>query len=240
MGAYNTDGFLQDLETLGISLSEKQTGQFLRYYELLVEWNQGRNLTAITEYGDVLKKHFVDSLSLVKAYDIRRAASLIDVGTGAGFPGLALKIAFPDCQVTLLDSLRKRVQFLDAVIGELGLAGVEALHGRAEDCARPGQLRESFALCVSRAVANLSALSEYCLPFVQKGGCFVAYKSGKISDEISGAAHAIATLGGKIEEKREFLLPDSDLSRCLIVIRKMDATPRKYPRKAGLPGKDPL
>ena len=168
MCRYETEQFQRDIKNLGISLSEKQIGQFIRYYEMLVKWNERMNLTAITEYEDVMKKHFVDSLSLVKAYDMKNASNLIDVGTGAGFPGLALKIAFPGCRVTLLDSLNKRIRFLDTVIEEMGLTDVEAVHGRAEDFARPGKLRESFDLCVSRAVANLSTLSEYCLPFVKK------------------------------------------------------------------------
>ncbi len=165
----DTTGLERDLDALGISLDDSQIARFVRYYEMLAEWNQVMNLTAITEYEDVVKKHFVDSLTLVKVWDATRPCSLIDVGTGAGFPGLALKIAFPGMKVTLLDSLNKRIQFLNAVIGDLGLTGVETVHGRAEDLARPGKLRESFDLCVSRAVANLSTLSEYCLPFVKKG-----------------------------------------------------------------------
>ena len=171
---------------------------------------------------------------------MKGASSLIDVGTGAGFPGLVLKIAFPGCRVTLLDSLNKRIQFLNAVIKELGLTDVEAIHGRAEDLARQGELRESFDLCVSRAVANLATLSEYCLPFVKKGGFFISYKSEKISEEMAEAENAIVLLGGKAEEKKEFLLPDSDIYRCLFVIKKVRETPKKYPRKAGLPGKEPL
>ena len=146
MCRYETEQFQRDIKNLGISLSEKQIGQFIRYYEMLVKWNERMNLTAITEYEDVMKKHFVDSLSLVKAYDMKNASNLIDVGTGAGFPGLALKIAFPGCRVTLLDSLNKRIRFLDTVIEEMGLTDVEAVHGRAEDFARPGKLRESFDL----------------------------------------------------------------------------------------------
>lgn len=240
MCQYQTEQFRKDLKDLDITLSEKQIAQFVRYYELLAEWNQMMNLTAITEYEDVMKKHFIDSLSLVKAYDMSGASNLIDVGTGAGFPGLVLKIAFPGCRVTLLDSLNKRIQFLNAVISDLELTDVEAIHGRAEDFARPGKLRESFELCVSRAVANLSTLSEYCLPFVKKGGFFVAYKSEKISDETAGAENAIALLGGKVTEKKEFLLPDSDIYRCLFMIKKEKETPGKYPRKAGLPAKEPL
>lgn len=240
MCQYNTDTFQKDLKALNITLSEKQEKQFLKYYDILIKWNQVMNLTAITEYEDVMKKHFIDSLSLVRAYDMNGAANLIDVGTGAGFPGLALKIAFPGCKVTLLDSLNKRIQFLNVVISELGLTDVEAVHGRAEDFARQGKLRESFDLCVSRAVANLSTLSEYCLPFVRKGGFFIAYKSEKISDEIAGAENAVTLLGGKVEDKKEFLLPGSDIYRCLFVIKKERETPKKYPRKAGLPGKEPL
>lgn len=240
MGQYETDGFLEDLDALRITLSEKQLMQFMRYYELLAEWNRVMNLTAITEYGDVLKKHFVDSLSLVKAYDVSRAVSVVDVGTGAGFPGLALKIAFPCLKVTLLDSLNKRVRFLDAVIGELGLEDVETVHGRAEDYAKPGKLRESYDLCVSRAVANLSTLSEYCLPFVKQGGVFIPYKSEKVREELMSAENAVSLLGGRIEDMKEFTLPGSDICRSLVIIKKMKLTSKKYPRKAGLPEKEPL
>lgn len=248
MNQYNTDFFLEDLKELDITLSEKQLGQFLRYYELLVEWNERMNLTAITEYRDVLKKHFVDSLSLTKAYDMSLALtktgnhplSLIDIGTGAGFPGLALKIAFPGLAVTLLDSLYKRVQFLDAVIGELGLEGVNTVHGRAEDYAKPEQLREGFDLSVSRAVARLSTLSEYCLPFVKQGGVFIAYKSEKASEEAAEAQKAFSLLGGQLERQVEFELPNSDIHRDFILVKKVKATPKKFPRKAGLPGREPL
>lgn len=240
MDRYDIDPFRRDAEALGISLTEGQLWQFLRYYEMLSEWNGRMNLTAITAYQDVVKKHFVDSLSLTKVYDLRVPAMLIDVGTGAGFPGLALKIAFPEQRVVLLDSLRKRIQFLEAVIGELGLEGVEAVHGRAEDFAKPEKLRERFDLCVSRAVANLSTLSEYCLPFVKKGGFFVSYKSEGVSAELEEAEGAIVLLGGQIEKKAEFFLPNSDISRILVAVRKTGRTPGKYPRKAGLPSKEPL
>lgn len=236
----HTEIFRKDLQCMGISLTEQQIGQFIRYYELLVEWNQKINLTAITEYDEVMKKHFVDSLSLVKVYDTEREAFLIDVGTGAGFPGLALKIAFPNLKVTLLDSLHKRIQFLNTVIEELGLEEVETIHGRAEDYARPGKLREYYDLCVSRAVANMATLTEYCMPFVKKGGVFIAYKAEKASAECISASKAIKLLGGRIEESRDFFLPDSDISRTLFVIRKEKETPLKYPRKAGLPGKEPI
>lgn len=237
---YDTSQFQQDLEALSLQLTEQQICQFLRYYEMLVEWNQVMNLTGITEYGEVMKKHFIDSLSLVKIYDTSGECSVIDVGTGAGFPGLALKIAFPQLQVTLLDSLNKRIRFLDAVIAELGLEGVTAVHGRAEDYARPDQLREQFDLCVSRAVANLSSLSEYCLPFVKTGGCFVSYKSEKVSEELAASGNAVLLLGGRFEKSEEFILPNSDIYRNLICIRKVHSTPKKYPRKAGLVTKEPL
>lgn len=240
MAQYNTDRFVQDLSEFGVTLEEKQLKQFIKYYEMLVEWNQIMNLTAITEYDDVMKKHFVDSLSLKKAYDVTSHVKVIDVGTGAGFPGLALKIAYPSLQVTLLDSLNKRIQFLNAVIDELELTGVDTIHGRAEDYAKPSKLREKYDLCVSRAVANLSTLSEYCLPFIKEGGYFISYKSEKISEEVHMAEDAIKLLGGKIDRQVEFILPNSDIYRNLFIIKKIRITPAKYPRKAGLPSKEPL
>lgn len=237
---YNTVQFEKDLRMLNVTLSQRQLNQFLKYFEMLVEWNQVMNLTAITEYEDVMKKHFVDSISLIKAYDLNKASTLIDVGTGAGFPGLALKIAFPQLKITLLDSLNKRIQFLNEVIRELAINGVETVHGRAEDFARPGRLRESFDLCVSRAVANLSILSEYCLPFVKVGGQFISYKSEKVAKESESAGAAIEILGGRINSQVEFKLPDSDIYRNLYIIDKIKQTPKKFPRKAGLPGKEPL
>lgn len=225
---------------LGIDLSNEQAEQFYLYYELLVEWNSFMNLTAITEFEEVVQKHFVDSLSIIQVHDLQNVHNLIDVGTGAGFPGLPLKIAFPFIHVTLLDSLNKRIQFLEEVIKKTGLTGIEAIHGRAEDYAKPGQLRESFDLCVSRAVANLSVLSEYCLPYVKVGGMFIPYKSGEISDELQAAKSAVFLLGGKVEECRSFELPDSDIHRSLLLIRKVNGCPKKYPRKSGLPSKSPL
>lgn len=240
MSKYDTSRFVNDLSQLNITLTEKQIDQFLRYYEMLVEWNEKMNLTAITEYEDVMKKHFVDSLALIKVYDVNKTSTVIDVGTGAGFPGLALKIAFPELQVTLLDSLNKRISFLNAVIEELGLTGIEAIHGRAEDFAKPGSLRETFDLAVSRAVANLATLSEYCMPYVKVGGMFIPYKSDKINEEMAGAGKAIKLLGGEVKELVEFTLPDSDLYRCFPLIAKTAQTPKKFPRKAGLPAKEPL
>lgn len=240
MENYNTTQFQKDLDSLGIVLSEQQIEQFILYYEMLVEWNNVMNLTAITEYDEVMKKHFIDSISLIKAYDVSKPVSVIDVGTGAGFPGLALKIAYPELQVTLLDSLNKRIQFLNAVIEKLALTGVDTVHGRAEDFAGAGKLREKYDLCVSRAVANLSTLSEYCLPFVKVGGKFISYKSEKIAEEREAAQNAIKLLGGRVSEQVEFVLPDSDIYRNLFVIEKVKETPKKFPRKVGLPGKEPL
>ena len=237
---YKLDFFLKDLEELQITLSEEQLFQFMKYYELLIEWNQVMNLTAITDFEEVLKKHFIDSISLIKAYDVFSSSSVIDIGTGAGFPGIPLKIAFPNLRITLLDSLNKRVNFLQAVIDELGLQDIDAIHGRAEDFAKKGKLREQYDLCVSRAVANLSTLSEYCLPYVKVGGKFISYKSEKIIEESENAKNAISILGGKIENQIEFMIPNSDIYRNLFVIEKNKETPNKYPRKAGLPAKEPM
>ena len=226
--------------SIGVELTDQQIEQFIKYYEILVEWNSFMNLTGITEYEEVIQKHFVDSLALCKAIDVNQVNSLIDIGTGAGFPGIPLKIAYPHLEVTLLDSLQKRIKFLDEVVNQLGLEKVETIHGRAEDFAKPSMKRETYDLCVSRAVANLASLSEYCLPYVKVGGYFIPYKSGKVEEELEESKKAVFLLGGKLEEEVKFTLPDSDISRSLIKIKKVGATPKKYPRKSGLATKEPI
>lgn len=234
--------FQNDIAEFNLVLNEYQVAQFMNYYRLLTEWNQVMNLTAITDFAEVCKKHFVDSLSLVKAYDLCNVSdlSLLDIGTGAGFPGIPLKIAFPHIKVTLIDSLQKRVNFLQTVINELALQDITVLHGRAEDFAKDNTMREAFDLCVSRAVANLSTLSECCLPYVKINGYFISYKSERAAEEITGAQKAISMLGGSLEEQIEFMLPHSDIVRNLIKIRKQKGTPANYPRKAGIPFKKPI
>ena len=227
-------------ENLGISLDEKQKEQFIQFYEYLVEKNKVMNLTGITEFQEVLVKHFLDSLACVKAVDLTKVKKVMDIGTGAGFPGVPLKIAFPHLEECLLDSLKKRVTFLEETFDLLGFDKITAIHGRAEEFAKNKAYREQYDLCVSRAVSNLSTLSEYCLPYVKKGGMFISYKSGKVQEEAEGAERAIELLGGKIKDICYFMLPDSEIERSLVVIEKVKNTPGKYPRKAGTPLKEPL
>ena len=240
MEKYSTEIFEKGLEQLRIFLNEKQIQQFIEYYEILVEWNKVMNLTAITDYEEVIAKHFLDSLALVKVCDLSGKKKVIDIGTGAGFPGIPLKIAFPELEIVLLDSLNKRIKFLNEVIEKLGLKNIRTIHGRAEDFAKQKEYRESFDLCVSRAVANLSTLSEYCLPYVKIEGNFIPYKSEKIDEEISQGEKAIKILGGKISQIDKFQLVDTDMERSFVVIKKEKNSPKKYPRKAGMPSKEPL
>lgn len=237
---YNLEKFRHGLEELHISLSDSQMDQFMRYYELLIEKNKVMNLTGITEFDEVIEKHFLDSLSLVKAVPDLKNQKILDMGTGAGFPGIPLKIAFPDLNIVLMDSLNKRILFLQDVIEQLGLNKITAVHDRAEEMARKKEYRQQFDLCVSRAVANLSSLSEYCLPFVSIGGYFVPYKSSDIDEEVQQAKKAVYLLGGKIEDIVKFRLPDSEQNRSLVLIKKEKGTPKEYPRKAGTPTKKPI
>ena len=240
MGENAQSKFDLELEKIGITLNERQKQQFDKYYEMLVEWNKVMNLTGITEYDEVNLKHFTDSLTIARTQEMQKVQSVIDIGTGAGFPGIPLKIAFPHLKVVLLDSLNKRIKFLDAVIEELGLENISTIHARAEELGKNKEYREQFDLCVSRAVANLSTLSEYCLPFVAVNGSFVSYKSGDSEEEIQQAKHAISLLGGKVKNVDKFQLPGTDMGRALVEIKKTKQTPGKYPRKAGLPAKEPL
>ena len=235
-----TDRFLKSLEKLNIHLNEKQVYQFMKYYEMLIETNKVMNLTAITDFDEVIDKHFVDSLALIQAIDLNKELKVIDVGTGAGFPGIPLKIAFPELDILLLDSLNKRIHFLDQVISELGLENIQTIHGRAEDFGKNPLYREKFDLCVSRAVANLSTLSEYCVPFVKVDGYFISYKSGKVQEELDASRHAVDILGGKVEKCLNYALADTDMERSLVVIHKLKPTKKAYPRKAGKPSKEPL
>lgn len=229
---------IQEFNESGISISESQAERFEVFYEMLVERNKVMNLTAITEFEDVVRKHFIDSVINVRLEG--ENVRVLDLGTGAGFPGVPLKIIYPDIRITLLDSLNKRILFLGEVVEALGLENVELLHGRAEDYGRQKGYRESFDYVCSRAVANLATLSEYCLPFVKVGGTFISYKSAA-DQEIEDAKYAIQLLGGdkKIQTDR-FILPGSDEKRCLIYIYKKKPTPKTYPRKTGLPSKEPL
>lgn len=224
----------------GIKLSDHQLEQFETYYEMLVEKNKVMNLTAITEKNEVIDKHFADSLALIKSGVSLTGQKILDIGTGAGFPGIPLKIAFPELEIVLLDSLNKRIKFLNEVIEALGLEKITAIHGRAEDFAKQKEYREQFDYVVSRAVANLTVLSEYCLPYVKVGGCFIPYKSGEIDEELNNSKKAVQILGGKIEEVIKFQLPDTDIGRSFVKIKKNKNTAKKYPRKAGLPAKEPL
>lgn len=237
---YDLNRFLYGLEELNLSLSDEQIHQFLQYYELLIERNKVMNLTGITEFQEVVEKHFLDSLSLVKVVSDLKSRKLLDLGTGAGFPGIPLKIAFPELDIVLMDSLNKRILFLNDVIEFLGLKKISAVHGRAEEAARQKQYRQKFDLCVSRAVSNLASLSEYCIPFVKTGGYFISYKSADVDEEVASARKAIFILGGKLEEVVKFQLPGSDYGRSFICIKKEKDTPKAYPRKAGTPVKNPL
>jgi 16S rRNA (guanine527-N7)-methyltransferase len=224
----------------GIVLSEEQLQQFERYYELLVEWNEKMNLTGITEKPQVYEKHFYDSITPAFYYDFSKVESVIDVGSGAGFPGIPLKICFPSLKLTILDSLNKRLLFLQEVTKQLGLQNVSFVHSRAEDAGRDKKYREQFDLATARAVARMNVLSEFCLPFVKPGGAFLVMKGANIEEELNEGKKAIKTLGGKTEKVETLFLPEERAERNIVIIRKQQKTPATYPRKAGTPAKKPI
>lgn len=230
------EGFKQ----LKLPYSTEIENKFIKYRDLLKEWNKKINITSIDDDEEIYVKHFLDSILLLCPETALEKKSIIDVGTGGGFPGYPLKIVNDNYSVTLLDSLRKRIDFLEEVSRSLNLKNVEFIHGRAEDFGQNPGYREKYDICVSRAVAPLNVLSEYCLPFVKVGGYFAAYKSENISKEISDSEKAIAKLGGRISEVKEVSLPGSDIVRKIVIIEKTEKTDAKYPRKAGKPAKDPL
>lgn len=226
------DLLLNFIKDYKITLTENQYEQFQKYFELLAEWNEKMNLTAIADESGVALKHFADSLSLLNFVDIPQNSTLADVGTGAGFPGVVLKIARPDIKLTLIDSLNKRLVFLNEVCSQLGI-DAELIHSRAEDGARDEKLRESFDFVASRAVARMNVLSEYCLPYVKVGGAFCAMKGAQANEEFKESLNAINTLGGKLENKYFFELPENGGERAIAVVRKVRNTPQKYPRQSG-------
>ena len=232
------DLIIKGSEKLNIQISENQTEQLERYAELLVSWNEKINLTAITDEEGIATKHFLDSLTALCTDRVN--GRVIDVGTGAGFPGLVLKIAKPEIELTLLDSLNKRINFLKAVCDDIGIDGVEFVHARAEDGGRDRNYRGQFDTVVSRAVANLTVLSEWCLPFLKKGGYFLALKGPLAEEELKNAERAIKILGGKVEDVYEADIPFTDLKHKIIVIKKVGQTPLKYPRKPGIATKTPI
>ena len=225
-------------EKIDIKFTEEQLNQFYKYMNLLLEWNEKINLTAITDPNEVILKHFIDSLTINKY--IKENSTLADVGTGAGFPGIPLKILRPDLKITLVDSLNKRINFLNEVINKLNLVNIETVHSRIEDFGKDKKYRESFDFVTARAVANLAVLSEYLLPIAKVGGQCVCMKGSSVEEELSNGKNVIKVLGGNIKNIDEFVLPDSDMSRNVIIIDKIKNTPNKYPRKAGIPVKEPL
>ena len=230
--------FLELANKININLTEEQIDKFYKYMKLLLEWNEKINLTAITDENEILLKHFVDSLTVLKY--IKEDDKIIDVGTGAGFPGIPMAIMMPNTKITLLDSLNKRINFLNEVIKELNLKNVETIHSRSEDCGKDILYREKYDISIARAVANLSTLSEYLLPFVKIDGKMICMKGSEVEEELNNSKYAIKELGGEISLQDEFCLPDTDIKRNIIVIKKIKYTPKLYPRKAGLPSKEPL
>ena len=228
----------ENLKELNIELTEKQLEQFYEYMNILIEWNKVMNLTNITEPIEVIQKHFVDSLTVLK--HIKETDTIIDVGTGAGFPGIPIKIAFPKTKIVLLDSLNKRIKFLNEVIAKLKINDVEAMHGRAEELAHNKIYREKYDIAIARAVAPLNVLSEYLLPFIKVNGIAICMKGSKGKEEAKNGEKAIEILGGKIKEIKEFELPNTDICRTILILEKNKNTDKKYPRRSGIPSKEPL
>ncbi len=223
---------------IDINLTETQTKKFFEYMQLLLEWNEKINLTAITEVDDIILKHFIDSLTIIKY--IKGNDKIIDVGTGAGFPGIPIGIMNSNIDITLLDSLNKRINFLNEVCNKLELKNIKTIHGRAEDFGQNKDTREKFDIVISRAVANMTTLVEYLLPFIKVGGCAICMKGPGIEEELSKAEFAIKELGGKVKKVENFVLPNSDIERNIVIIKKISDTPNKYPRKAGTPSQAPM
>ncbi|SIT87053.1 16S rRNA (guanine(527)-N(7))-methyltransferase RsmG [Edaphobacillus lindanitolerans] len=236
----NEEQFLRHLAERGIELSEEQIRQFRRYYELLVEWNEKMNLTAITDRDQVYLKHFLDSVSVAFRTPFDGKLTVCDVGAGAGFPSIPLKICFPELRVTIIDSLNKRITFLNELGTELGLDGVRFVHARAEEAGRNPEFREAFDVVTARAVARLPVLAELCLPLVKEGGRFISMKAAAAEEELDEAQFAVKTLGGRLSDSYSFLLPVEESERNIFVFDKVAKTPKKYPRKPGTPGKQPL
>lgn len=225
-------------QKIDINLTNKQLNEFYTYMNLLIEWNKNINLTAITEPEEIIKKHFIDSLTISK--NIQKDSSIIDVGTGAGFPGIPLKIVREDINVVLLDALNKRLNFLNEVVKENKLENIETVHFRAEEIGKNKKYREKYDIATSRAVAQLNILAEYLLPLVKIGGKCICMKGSNVEEELKNSKKAITLLGGEIEKIEEFILPDSDIKRNVIIIKKVNSTPAKYPRKPGTPAKEPI
>lgn len=233
--------YLKEISTeIGIPISDKQIDQFKKYFGYLIEMNQVMNLTAITEPKEVVQKHFIDSISIINYYDFKDSMSVIDVGTGAGFPGIPLAIMCPDVHFTLMDSLNKRIKFLNNVIELCELKNVTCIHSRAEDLGKNKEYREKYDVCVSRAVANLSVLLEYCMPFVKVGGYFISYKSILAEDELIKSQNAQKKLSTCFEKNISFEIPDTDYKRCFLFFEKKNILNKKYPRQSGMPKKNPL
>lgn len=234
------DMMKKECESVGLDLEENKYNNFIKYKDLMKEWNNKLNLTAITDDKEIIIKHFVDSIKSFNFKFLKEKVKMIDVGTGAGLPGIPIKIVNDNSQVVLLDSLQKRINFLNEVINELHLENIEAVHGRAEDFANDPNYRETFDVAISRAVANMAVLSEFCLPFVKVNGYFVALKGPSVDEELKEARNAIGTLGGKVEQIIKVKFEDDNLNHNLVIVKKVRKTPKQYPRRAGVVAKKPI